>query len=273
MHAALQEAYADYRFHEVAGLLYDFFWGDYCDWFVEAAKPILNGQDAGAKNAILSVMDITLSGVLRLLHPLMPHVTEELWQRLGFRAPVSASGTGARKEFLLYTAPPSGKLLGHLPESEILAASTRTTALYSAIHATRNLRSEFKIPAKQHVRFLLSPKSEITNDQCAIFAGLTRASEVEILKEAPPAGTPSVLTDIGTLYMPLEGLVDLDAERKRIATEITKVEAELAKVEAKLADTSFVEKVPPPVLEDHRQRHSKWSEKLETLKTTLKTLG
>ena len=273
MHASLQEAYADYRFHEVAALLYDFFWGDYCDWFVEAAKPILNGPDDRAKNAILSVMDITLSGVLRLLHPLMPHVTEELWERLGFQSPSAVSGTGKRRGFLLYTAPPSGKLLGHLPDAEITAASARTTALYSAIHAARNLRAEFKIPSQQQVRFLLTPKSGIAENQRAVFAGLTRASGLEILKEAPPAGTPSVVTDIGTIHMPLEGLVDLDAERKRIAAEITKVEAELAKVKAKLADTSFVEKVPATVLEDHRQREAKWAEKLETLKTTLQTLG
>jgi len=272
MHAALRGAYADYRFHEVAGLLYDFFWGDYCDWFVEAAKPILNGSDEQAKNAILTVMDATLSGTLRLLHPLMPHVTEELWKRLGFQAPASASGTGERAGLLLYTVPPAEKLL-NLPESEITAASTRTTALYAAIHAARNLRAEFKIPSQQQVRFLLAPKEEIHDSRRAIFAGLTRASGLEILAEMPPAGTPSVVTDLGTIYMPLEGLVDLDAERKRIATEITKVEAELVKVEAKLADTSFVEKVPANVLEDHRQRREKWSEKLETLKTTLKTLG
>ena len=272
MHAALRGAYADYRFHEVAGLLYDFFWGDYCDWFVEAAKPILNGGDEQAKKAILTVMDATLSGTLRLLHPLMPHVTEELWKRLGFKAPASASGTGKRAGLLLYTVPPAEKLL-NLPESEITAASTRTTALYAAIHAARNLRAEFKIPSQQQVRFLLAPKEEIHDSRRAIFAGLTRASGLEILKDIPPAGTPSVVTDLGTIYMPLEGLVDLDAERKRIAAEITKVEAELVKVEAKLADTSFVEKVPANVLEDHRQRREKWSEKLETLKTTLKTLG
>ncbi|MEY2907221.1 MAG: hypothetical protein RLZZ408_1692 [Verrucomicrobiota bacterium] len=272
MHAALRGAYADYRFHEVAGLLYDFFWGDYCDWFVEAAKPILNGSDEQAKNAILTVMDATLSGTLRLLHPLMPHVTEELWKRLGFQAPASASGTGERAGLLLYTVPPAEKLL-NLPESEITAASTRTTALYAAIHAARNLRAEFKIPSQQQVRFLLAPKEEIHDSRRAIFAGLTRASGLEILKDIPPAGTPSVVTDLGTIYMPLEGLVDLDAERKRIAAEITKVEAELNKVEAKLADTSFVEKVPATVLEDHRQRREKWAEKLETLKTTLKGLG
>jgi len=272
MHAALRGAYADYRFHEVAGLLYDFFWGDYCDWFVEAAKPILNGGDEQAKNAILTVMDATLSGTLRLLHPLMPHVTEELWKRLGFQAPASASGTGERAGLLLYTVPPAEKLL-NLPESEITAASTRTTALYAAIHAARNLRAEFKIPSQQQVRFLLTPKEEIHDSRRAIFAGLTRASSLEILKDIPPAGTPSIITDLGTIYMPLEGLVDLDAERKRIAAEISKVEAELVKVEAKLADPSFVEKVPANVLEDHRQRREKWSEKLETLKSTLKTLG
>ena len=272
MHAALRGAYADYRFHEVAGLLYDFFWGDYCDWFVEAAKPILNGGDEQAKNAILTVMDATLSGTLHLLHPLMPHVTEELWKRLGFQAPASASGTGERAGLLLYTVPPAEKLL-NLPDSEITAASTRTTALYAAIHAARNLRAEFKIPSQQQVRFLLAPKEEIHDSRRAIFAGLIRASGLEILKDVPPAGTPSVVTDLGTIYMPLEGLVDLDAERKRIAAEIAKVEAELVKVEAKLADISFVEKVPANVLEDHRQRREKWSEKLETLKTTLKTLG
>jgi valyl-tRNA synthetase len=272
MHAALCGAYADYRFHEVAGLLYDFFWGDYCDWFVEAAKPILNGSDEQAKNAILTVMDATLSGTLRLLHPLMPHVTEELWKRLGFQAPASASGTGERAGLLLYTVPPAEKLL-NLPDPEITAASTRTTALYTAIHAARNLRAEFKVPSQQQVRFLLAPREEIHDSRRAVFAGLTRASGLEILDKMPPSGTPSVVTDLGTIYMPLEGLVDLDAERKRIAAEITKVEAELVKVEAKLADTSFVEKVPANVLEDHRQRREKWSEKLETLKTTLQGLG
>jgi valyl-tRNA synthetase len=86
-------------------------------------------------------------------------------------------------------------------------------------------------------------------------------------------GTPSVVTDLGTIHMPLEGVIDLEAEKVRIATEITKVEAELIKVNAKLADQTFVDKVPAAVLEDHQQRQAKWSEKLESLKTTLKTLG
>ena len=273
MHASLREAYADYRFHEVAGLLYDFFWGDYCDWFVEAAKPILHGEDAAARAAILMTMDAVLSGFLRLLHPLMPHLTEELWKRLGFQSPASASGTGDRQGFLLYTETPSHALLAGVATEKVAAARTRTGALYSAIHAARNLRAEFKIPSQQQVRFLISAKETIPPISKSIYAALTRASEVELLTGAAPAGTPSVVTDLGTIYLPLEGLVDLEAERTRISGEIVKVEAELAKVNAKLADPTFVEKVPAAVLEDHRQRHAKWSEKLETLKTTLKTLG
>ena len=273
MHASLRAAYADYRFHEVAGLLYDFFWGDYCDWFVEAAKPILNGQDHGARSAILATMDSVLSGILRLLHPLMPHITEELWKRIGFTAPLAASGTGERAGFLLYTRPPGEKLLTGLDAATISDASSRTTALYSAIHAARNLRAEFKIPAKQQVKFLIASKGVLTPIQRAIFGALSWCNDVVVLDAAAPAGTPSVLTDLGTIYLPLEGLIDLQAEKKRVAGEITKVEAEITKVESKLNDPSFVEKVPPAVLEDHRQRHTKWSEKLETLKTSLKTLG
>ncbi len=273
MHAALRTAYTEYRFHEVAGLLYDFFWGDYCDWFVEAAKPILNGTDQAARAAILATMDSVLSGVLRLLHPLMPHITEELWSRLGFQAPLSASGTGERASFLLYTQPPAASLLSGVSPERIAAASARTTALYTAIHAARNLRAEFKIPAKQQVRFLIAAKGDLSPIQQAVFASLAKASEVVLLEGTAPAGTPSVPTDIGTIYLPLEGLIDLEAEKKRVAAEIIKVEGEITKVELKLNDPSFVEKVPAAVLEDHRQRLTKWNEKLTTLRASLANLG
>jgi valyl-tRNA synthetase len=272
MHAALREAYAGYRFHEVAGLLYDFFWGDYCDWFVEAAKPVLNGTDAAAKASILAVMDTVLSGFLRLLHPLMPHITEELWKRLGFQSPVSASSSGARAQFLLYATPPVENLLATAAPGKAATAQKQVAALYGAVHAARNLRAEFKLPTQQQIRLLVLPKTPLSAETLAILGSLTRASEVTVIAEAP-AGTPSLVTDLGTLFLPLEGLVDLNAERKRIDAEITKVEAEIAKVLAKLSDPNFTEKVPPAVLEDHRDRQSKWTEKLTSLKATLQTLG
>ena len=272
MNAALREAYAGYRFHEVAALLYDFFWGDYCDWFVEAAKPVLNGADAAAKASILAVMDTVLSGFLRLLHPLMPHITEELWERLGFQSPVSASGSGARAQFLLYATPPVENLLATAAPGKAATAQKQVAALYGAVHAARNLRAEFKLPTQQQIRLLVLPKTPLSAETLAILGSLTRASEVTVIAEAP-AGTPSLVTDLGTLFLPLEGLVDLDAERKRIDAEITKVETEIAKVLAKLSDPNFTEKVPPAVLEDHRDRQSKWTEKLTSLQATLQTLG
>jgi valyl-tRNA synthetase len=218
-------------------------------------------------------MDVVLSGVLRLLHPLMPHLTEELWRHLGFQAPASASASGARLGFLLYCQPPKGNHLEGIAPDKITDAGARTTALYSSIHAVRNLRAEFKIPPKQQVRFLINPKDAFPTLISSIFASLTKASEVGVIEGAAPAGTPSCVTDLGTIYMPLEGLLDLETERTRINTEIAKVEAELGKVNAKLSDQTFVSKVPEAVLEDHRQRLAKWSEKLETLKATLTTLG
>jgi valyl-tRNA synthetase len=273
MHASLREAYAGYRFHEVAGLLYDFFWGDYCDWFVEAAKPILQSTDPSGKEAILATMDAVLSGFLRLLHPLMPHLTEELWSRLGYVGEPSGSGSGQRKGFLLYTRPPSESHLAGLSPQSVTAVHGRTQALYSAVHTVRNLRAEFKIPSNQQVRFMISPREGFTPVQSAIFAALAKASAVELITGPAPAGTPGVLTDLGTVSMPLEGLIDVGAERLRVSAEMAKVEAELAKVNAKLSDPSFVEKVPSKVLEDHRQRRHNWHEKLEALRNTLNTLG
>jgi valyl-tRNA synthetase len=163
-------------------------------------------------------------------------------------------------------------LLAGVSAEHIAEAGRRTTALYASIHAARNLRAEFKIQAKQQVRFLIAAKGDLSSTEQAVFASLAKASEVVLLDGAAPAGTPSVLTDIGTIYLPLEGLIDLEAEKKRVLAEITKVEAEIAKVEAKLNDSSFVEKVPAAVLEDHRTRQVNWNEKLETLKATRATL-
>ena len=276
MHASLREAYAGYRFHEVAGLLYDFFWGDYCDWFVEATKPVLNGSDGGthtaAKAAILAVMDTVLSGFLRLLHPLMPHITEELWERLGFHSPVSASGTGARARFLLYATPPVENLLATAAPGKAATAQKHVAALYRAVHAARNLRAEFKLPNQQQIRLLVLPKEPLSAETLAILGSLTRASEVTVITEAP-AGTPSLVTDLGTLFLPLEGLVDLEAEQKRITAEIDKVEAEITKVNAKLADPNFTEKAPAAVLDEHRDRHAKWTERLVNLKATQQTIS
>lgn len=269
MHAALRAAYAEYRFQEIAGLLYDFFWGDYCDWFTEATKPTLNGNNEKAKAAILATMDVVLSGFLNLLHPLMPHITEELWERLGFKP---SSGFERRSDFLLYTKPPQEKLLTHLSTEKVEQAKNSTLALYRVIHAARNLRSECKINAKQAVDFLITPKSETESwreDQLKIFSALARGKNISISHEAPPKESASVITDLGTITLPLTGLIDPEAEKKRLSTEIKNVENELIKVRAKLSNPAFVEKVPAAVLQEHREREVRWQERFQSLQAML----
>lgn len=279
MHAALRKAYADYRFQEIAGLLYDFFWGDYCDWFIEAAKPTLNSQNQKEKEALLATMDVVLAGFLHLLHPLMPHITEELWERLGFKNVSSKSRISdrfsSRADFLLYAAPPRETFLEHLSLEKIESAKNETLALYRVIHAARNLRSECKINAKQAVDFLITPKNKAeswTSQQLEIFTTLARGKNVSISHNVLPKESASVITELGTITIPLTGLIDPLAEKNRLSTEIKNVEAELVKVRAKLSNQAFVEKVPPAILQEHRDRESKWQERLESLQGMLEKI-
>ena len=273
MHAALRTAYTEYRFQEITGLLYDFFWGDYCAWFTEATKPTLNGNDEKEKAAILATMDVILSGFLNLLHPLMPHITEELWERLGFKTP---SGFENRSDFLLYSAPPQEKLLAHLSAEKIDAAKKATLQLYQVIHAARNLRSECKINAKQAIDFLITPKNESTSwtpEQLEVFTALARGKNVTLFSGTLPKESASVVTDLGTITIPLEGLIDPEAEKNRLSTEIKNVESELVKVRAKLSNSAFVEKVPATVLQEHQEREVRWQERLGSLQAMLEKMG
>ncbi|MCX6958371.1 MAG: valine--tRNA ligase [Verrucomicrobiae bacterium] len=273
MHAALRTAYTEYRFQEITGLLYDFFWGDYCDWFTEATKPTLNGNNEKGKSAILATMDVVLSGFLNLLHPLMPHITEELWERLGFK---TTSGFENRSDFLLYATPPEEKLLAHLSAEKIDTAKKATLQLYQVIHAARNLRSECKINAKQAIDFLITPKNESTSwtpEQLEVFTALARGKNVTLFSGTLPKESASVVTDLGTITIPLEGLIDPEAEKNRLSTEIKNVESELVKVRAKLSNSVFVEKVPATVLQEHQEREVRWQERLGSLQAMLEKMG
>ncbi len=268
----IEEAYREYRFQEMVFLLDRFFRSEYCDWFVEAAKPLFNSGTPQRRAALLAVMDHVFSGFLRLLHPFMPHLTEELWMRLQYQAPASQPG---RPAFLIYTELPRASALHHLHQETVVASTQRVEALYAAIHAARNLRATLKIPAKQAINFLIFSEEENfvwNEEQIAIFSSLLKAKHLEILKELPSQEYPSVLTSLGIIMISLEGLFDVQAERQRLGTEIKKVENELVKVRSKLANPIFVEKVPPSVLQEHQQREKSWQERLQSLQAMLAKL-
>ncbi len=269
LNASLAAALEGRRFHEAAGLLYDFFWSDYCDWYVEAAKADIKAGGVRAATA-LAVMDHVLSGYLRLLHPFMPHVTEELWARLGYQA---SSGFPSAPGFVMYAALPPADSLPHLSAGEKEGAKAVSQALYDTVRAARNLRAQFGVPSNKDAVFHLTTSAEAAAADLDVLRLLARASEVRVL---PPGSTPPrwphALTPLGALYLELDASIDLAAERERLSGELARVLEEVAKVEAKLSDDSFTANAPHNVVDTFRRRGEEWRAKESKLRAALATL-
>jgi valyl-tRNA synthetase len=264
MHAGYRRALGDFHFHEAAAVLYDFFWNSYCDWYVEASKAelALGGESA---DAVRAVMDHVLSGYLRLLHPFMPHITEELWERLGY-----AQG-GGKKKLILFAAPPAEDALPAMPAEEKARAANAVQAVYDAVREVRALRAEFKVPSNAECVVHLAEHPDFAGMDLSVFRTLARASGVKLVGAEGPGGKmPHVLTPLGEVYLELE--IDVEAEKKRLQDEVAKVEAEIVKVEKKLADTSFVQGAPAQVLENFKKRGDEWRAKKAKLEAAIAAL-
>jgi valyl-tRNA synthetase len=267
--AALDE----YRFSDATATLYRFFWNEFCDWYLEACKAVFfNSGDEARKANTLAVIDFVLGHTLRIFHPFLPFITEELWQGLGFHEDLPANQGGAT----IMTAPwpkafsPEERAYFGLDE----ATDKFANAKYEVVNLGRSLRRDFNIASNKRVRFVLRPNAELTPHDIEVLRILLNAEPLDVLADyAAPKGTPVALTPLGELLLPLEGLIDVTAERERLAKEITKVEQELVKVRAKLADPNFAEKVPGKVLDEHRQREKDWAEKHAQLTKMREVLG
>ncbi len=261
-----------YQFTEATQALYRFFWTEYCDWYLEASKVRLglpsdsSTQTDPRRANTLAVMDWILGHTLRLLHPILPFITEELWHSLGYSADLPADQGG----LTIMTARWPTALTHNEREFFQLDESDErfAEAKYEVVNLGRGLRRDFNIASSKRVRFVLRPSAELPEHETAVLRLLLNADPLEIADAAwlAPKATPTALTPLGELYLPLEGLIDAEAERARLGKEIAKTEDELAKVQAKLASPSFTEKVPASVLEEHRQRESGWAEKLAQLR-------
>ena len=254
---ATQTAYQGYKFNEVAQRLYDFFWGDYCDWFIEAAKTDIFSEDQARKASVLAVMDFILSGFVRLLHPFMPHITEELWSLLGF-------GGGDNEGTIQFASMPGPASIG--TGEAVAHARQKVSEIYETVQQGRNLRAISRVPSNKKANFVLRPVREIEDQEIPTITRLLNAEELKLdSKFQPEAGVPVTVTPLGELHL-IMATADQAGERERLDKEIARLEGELRTVEGKLANASFVERAPAAVVEEHRKRKADFSEQLAQLR-------
>jgi valyl-tRNA synthetase len=255
------------RFNEAAGALYRFVWNVFCDWYLEFIKPLLAGEDEEAKVETRRTAAWALDQILILLHPFMPFITEELWER-------TAEFGHKRDGMLITSAWP--KLPLALVDKE---AEAEIDWMIRLIAETRSTRSELNVPAAAKIPLLLigaDSKHEALLERYQDLIDRLARLEYSTSAEAMPAGAVTFVLDGATVALPLEGVVDFGAEVERLKKEVAKLDSEISKTEAKLGNAEFVRKAPDEVVEEQRERmdeakatRSKLASALELLKAAL----
>ena len=258
---------ANFRFNEVSKILYEFIWSKFCDWYLESCKPVFNGGDAAQKQTVLRLFDYCVATFLKLLHPIMPFVTDELYHQMGF---ATADDSIMMTEWP--AAIPEDVLNGY---GATQAAEDDAEAKFELIRAIRAVRANYGIATSKALDMVVAPANDemhefLKRDE-ASFKALVNAGDLKFVPGYQPEGPSGVaVSTAATAYIPLAGIVDLDAEKKRLE----KQEAELAKyvgvVEKKLSNEKFVSKAPADVVAQERAKLAEAQEKLARVREQMK---
>jgi valyl-tRNA synthetase len=271
LHQAIREiteAFVEYKFSEATAALYRFFWSEYCDWYVEGTKAVFYGNDDARKANTVAVIDFVLSHTLRLFHPFLPFITEELWHGMGYAEDMPENQGAKTIMTAPWPKPFDGQFRDHYGLDDCYLEFAE--AKYKVVTQGRDLRRIGNLQSGKRVKFVLKPNREILPHDAEVMKILLNAEAIELNPNyAAKKGTPTAHTAMGELFLPLEGLVDVEAETARLKKEVEKAEAEITKVEQKLANPNFTQKVPPQVLQEHQQRLAEWQAKLEHVKAAL----
>lgn len=262
----LENAYADYRFNEVGSLLYEFLWSEFCDKFLEAVKGDLRDEASEARReTTLGVFDLVMARYLHMLHPYMPHLTEELSLRMGYIE---------KGIFLMQKELPTDTLLDGIAAEKVEEGKTRADAIFETASKLRNLKAEYRLAARKDVHFVVKNGPVWLAEEAATLALLVGSegvtSDESYLAEQ---GTPVALTPAGEIFMPLDGLIDVAAEKARIDKEIEKTGIEVSKCQGKLSNEKFVANAKPEVVAVERERLAEWEGKLAQLTEMRGNLG
>ncbi|HMP81958.1 MAG TPA: valine--tRNA ligase [Verrucomicrobiota bacterium] len=267
----ISDALNTYNFSTAVQALYRFFWSEYCDWYVEASKAVFFGTDEKRKANTLAVIDFVLSHTIRLFHPFLPFITEELWHGMGYATDMPENQGGKTIMNAPWPKPFDEDFKGHYGLDDCYVEMA--DAKYEVVTQGRNLRRIGNIQAGKKAKFILKPSSHVTPHDVEVIKILLNAEALDLSADyAAKKGTPTAHTPLGELFLPLEGLVDVAAERMRLTKEVEKIRGEIVKVEQKLANPNFTQKVPPQVLAEHQQRLVDWQEKLAHANAALEGL-
>ncbi len=263
--AEMDERLHAYRFSDVIRTLYDFLWRDYCDWYLELAKGRLQDERAQERLPVQANLVQILETALRLMHPVMPFMTESLWQALPKpeRAP----------ESIVVAEWP------RLIEDDIDEEAERDMArVQEVVTAVRTIRSEMNVPPSTRITVLISvPNADVTADMermVPFISPMVRASAISVgIEVEPPAASGSAVVGNIEIYVPLEGIIDLDIERARLQKEIAKFEKLISGLNGKLGNEQFVANAPAEVVEKERLRLVEYSDNLQSLRDSLQRIA
>ncbi|GAB2557395.1 valine--tRNA ligase [Rhodanobacter koreensis] len=262
----VEQHFVSYRFDLLAQSLYEFVWNEYCDWFLELSKPALNGDDATAAASTRHTLLVVLESVLRALHPIIPFITEEIWQGVAPKLKLTDNSLMQRP----------------WPRADEIAADDDATAeiewFKNVLSGIRKIRSEMNISPGKAIPLLLADGDAGDRARVAKFAAqiafLARTEAPQWIERGAdePAAAAAV---VGTLrvLIPLAGLIDLGAEKTRLAKEISRIEVEIRKCEGKLGNANFVANAPADVVAQERQRIADWNTTLTALREQAQKLG
>jgi len=241
----IEAGISEYKFNEAAGAAYRFVWNVFCDWYLELAKPVLQGEDGPAKDETRATTAYVIDQICKLLHPFMPFLTEELWAVKGETGP-------ARDETLLALA--TWPSLSHLRDD---AAEAEIGWIVDLVSEIRSARAETNVPAGAQITLqLINPSADAAARVARWGDMLKRLARLETIDtaQAAPKASVQLLVRGEVAALPLEGVVDIAAERARLDKEIAKLDGEVKKIDAKLGNADFLKRAPEEVVEEQRER-------------------
>jgi valyl-tRNA synthetase len=240
-------------------IMYDFMWSDFCDWYIELTKPALWSDDESKKDNALSVLYFVLENALKLLHPFIPFITDEIYRNL----------TGSDKSIMVEAFPRYNSKLAYKKEAVAFEG------VMDIIKAVRNVKTETGCaPSKKVSLYILTESKRLISANTDSILKLAGASEIKFISSAEEAGEKTVtkVLSLGTIYIPMGELVDVEKEKERLEGELDKVMAEIRRADGKLNNQGFMAKAPKKLVDEEREKLNKYIEMREKILTRLKNL-